>query len=627
MNKQILQGGFAAFMAVWLALLPLTSLLAAPVIQGYTFGECSRIDQGAIQQELAALVGEILLGGADGPDFDALVARAWKTGGADGVLDQAVDAAVVRVAQEEDYFQRLWSGWSSDKAAELASKVAAYAFADPAVTAKLDELATLLAQTLVAEMQANVARSASSALLCLQDYVGERYSTTLFAAFQAELSRDLAADTLSDVAPSVDVSPVTLHSRGLTGVGVIVATQITRRLAQSLTQKMVGRLAGKIAGRVLGRLGTSVIPYIGWVVGAGLLAWDLWGGAQGALPQISEALKAEEVKEEIRAEIAAAMREGITGEVDTVASTLAASLVGQWQGFCLANRDLCTLAGENVSFRTVLNATPVTQLSALRRWIDLLVQAGGKEAPAQAAADGSLEMLLALPEAAQLILTWSGSVTQTLAWAGLAGESLPQVLDYQLYRRIDPTALTSLSLAAIVAIGDNGQIHKLWALEPTGLMVLLALPPADLPTIVAGASESELVWLAGYLAELPADEIAAVSAALAQGTLSVVQLQVSSAATITATIPATVAQIGPASGTVVPIAPADPGASGRQWADNGILMAALLLVGLVIGVGFGLSLRREVRQIADQAADAGGEPPRRDAATAPPANTAEPGST
>ncbi len=607
---------FVIFLAGWLALLPVATLQAAPIARNYTFGECSRIEQGAIQRELSSLIRASLLGEPDGPDYDALVAEVWETAGASAVFDQAVDDAVARVRTEEDYVQRLWSAWSSDKAAELARRVAEYAFEDPAVTAKLNEVSELLAQALISEMQANMARSASSALLCLQDYAGGRYSETLFMAFQTELSEYLTADGSSAAPTPGNISLLDVHNRGVLGAGIIGATltwQLTQRLAQNLLQKMATRLASKIAGRILGRL-VAFIPYIGWAVGIGLLAWDMLEGSQGALPQISEALKAEEVKAEMRAEIAAVLREGIAIEADTVAASLAASLIGQWQGFCAANRELCRLADENAAFRSLLNTIPVTELNTVSRWLELLRQTGDAEILGQMLADGTLDALLRLPPEAQTILQETGSPVQTLAWGKLAGPSLPQVIEHRLHRWIDPAALTPLSLAAIVAIGDNGQIHKLWRLEPTELVELLALPPADLPTIVAGASEQELRWLAGYLAELPATEVAAVGAALAQGTQTVAQLQAPPTATVTATIPATVAQIGPAGPTAFASAPGEGAADRWRWPDNGILPAALVLVLLLVGAGFGLALRREARHATDGAA---GELPRADQGISP----------
>ena len=47
------------------------------------------------------------------------------------------------------------------------------------------------------------------------------------------------------------------------------------------------------------------------MIGAGLIVWDLVEGAQGALPQIQETLQSDEIKAEVRAEIATAIDAGL----------------------------------------------------------------------------------------------------------------------------------------------------------------------------------------------------------------------------------------------------------------------------------------------------------------------------
>ena len=293
----------ALMLALTTMLLPrpvAAAMRVAPMRQGYTYAECSQADAAAVQGEMTTIAQGLLTQASSGLDVNALVARQWQETNIGVTLDQAVDAAIVRLQAREGYWSRFWSGWSADKAEEFAAQAATEAFNDPALTAKLDELAAAIAASLVIEMETATAQSASSALLCLQDYVGEQYSATLFTAFQAEVSQELGAELALEDAVQVQVAPLDDHTKGLTGIGVIVASQITRRIAASLAQKITGRLAGKIAGRVLGRLGSSVIPYIGWAVGAGLIICDLVEGSQGALPQISESLQREEVKQEVR---------------------------------------------------------------------------------------------------------------------------------------------------------------------------------------------------------------------------------------------------------------------------------------------------------------------------------------
>ena len=78
-------------------------------------------------------------------------------------------------------------------------------------------------------------------------------------------------------------------------------------------------MAGRIVGRVLGRLGSSLIPWVGWLIGAGLIAWDIWDGSKGALPQIEQSLQSEEVKAAIRAEISDSVSESLDAEMAAIA--------------------------------------------------------------------------------------------------------------------------------------------------------------------------------------------------------------------------------------------------------------------------------------------------------------------
>ncbi len=576
---------------------------AAPPSQEYTYAECSRADIDAVQAEMTTLAQGVLVEGSSGLDIDALVATTWRTLGVDAVFDAAVDAGIARVQAERGYWERLWSGWSADKAADFADQVATYAFADPALTAKLDEMSTAIAHSLVVELESAAARSASSALLCLQDYVAEQYSATLFAAFQASVSQEVAGDLALHQSDRVELSPLDMHSKGLTGLGVIVATEITRRVAVALSQKLAGRLVGKIAGRVLGRLGSSVIPYVGWAVGVGLLVWDLWEGSQGALPTIRDALTAEETKQEVRAEISAAVAEGLAAEVTTLPATLAATLVGQWQSFCTDHGMICQLAAQNSAYRALLDAMPVADLTRLVQLTDFFWTAFGPEA-GQAQLDmaldnGTFAKLLAAPPETEVILAATASPATALAWTDVAGAQLPRVVELRLYESIDPLRMTALSLATLLAIEDNAIIHKLRQLPTDTLLTLLQLSSADLAQIAAAATTAELGWLAGQLATLPPAAAATVVQELVRGEVTIVQLQ---APPVVQAAPNPVPDNrvegdeagGEAGRDPVAKVPAAVATWWSVWSMSGVTVAAGIVLVLLIAVGVAMALRREL---------------------------------
>jgi hypothetical protein len=564
---------------------------AASLPQEYTYAECSRADESAMQDEMTALAHGVLVEGSSGLDINALVAQKWRETNADVTFNAAVDAGIARVQAEKGYWERFWSGWSADKAEELAGQVAAYAFEDASLKAKLDELSTAIAVSLVAELESAAARSASSALLCLQEYVGEQYSATLFTAFQQTVSQELATDLDLTEAETTEISPLEMHAKGLTGVGVIVATQITRRVAIALAKKITGRLAGKIAGRVLGRLGSSVVPYIGWAVGVGLLVWDLVEGSQGALPTIREALQAEEVKQEVRVEIAAAVREGLDAEVETLASTMAGTLVGQWQDFCADHGAVCELAAENTTFRALLDSMPVASLDRLVQLVDFYLVELDAAQLNTALDDGTLAKLITAPPLADTILGETGSPATTLAWVEIAGEQLPRVVELRLCETIDPLVLTSLSLASLLAIEDNVIIHKVRALPVDQLLILLELPSEDLRQVATITTADELSWLAGYLAALPTEETAALAHALASGTTTIAALQAPPVVSAPVVEGADVPSVDAEPRGEVPNAAV---ALWSAWTNNGVAVAAALVVLLLVIVGMALALRREI---------------------------------
>ena len=265
----------------------------------YTVGDCSQIDRTQLRSEIEGHVLAVLQSEATPLDVDVLVARTW----AELEMDAAVDAEVARAINEiltsEDYLNRLLSGWWGEKAQEYAERVANDAFGSPTFRTKLDALSAAIGAEVAKEVETRFAQAASVALLCLQAYVGEQYSDAFFTLFAERVQQETQTIDLEPLA-APEISALTDHQLALAGVGTILATQLVYRLSQKLSQKIAQRVAGKVVGRILGRAGSSFIPIAGWVIGIGMIVYDLWEGGQGALPQIQEGLQSQEVKLKIK---------------------------------------------------------------------------------------------------------------------------------------------------------------------------------------------------------------------------------------------------------------------------------------------------------------------------------------
>ena len=106
-----------------------------------------------------------------------------------------------------------------------------------------------------------------------------------------------------------------------------------------------------------------------------------------------------------------------------------------------------------------------------------------------------------------------------------AGDLLTQVVDYGIYREIVPDTLPTLTLAALVAIGDNSVIHKLLTLDAADLTILLRLDTPDVQVIAAEATPKDLAWLAAYLADRSPEAAVQLGHDLAQGKQTVAALR------------------------------------------------------------------------------------------------------
>jgi hypothetical protein len=180
----------------------------------------------------------------------------------------------------------------------------------------------------------------------------------------------------------------------------------------------------------------------------------------------------------------------------------------------------------------------------------------------------------------------------------VAGEQLPSVVELRLYETIDPLRMTTLSLAALLAVDDNAIIHKLRVLPVDQLLTLLQLPIVDLTQIAAISTPDELGWLAGHLATIPSQEASTVAHEVASGKVTIAMLH---APTVAVAPSGEIARNsrssqGEASTEASPVAtmPDAVVAWWTPWINNGIAVATGVVVLLLIAVGVAVTLRREI---------------------------------
>lgn len=481
---------------------------------------CSAVDEEALQGELNVVTQQVFATALTGLDLDAIVGRQWVTLELDQAVDDAVDRAVERVRGETDLWNKFLSGWSPDKARELTLAIANYTFDDPAFRTQMDELSNAISADVADELALASAESVSAALYCLQTFIGGNYAQVLVRAFE---SRVQAATSSANLVEPGELSPSLLaivgeHGLALGGVGVIIASQIVRKVVVSIAQRISQRVAGRIVGRVLGRVGSTLIPLAGWIVGAGLIAYDVYTSLDGALPQIQETMKSAPVKAGIRDEIARAVKPELETELPGLARTIANDLFVEWRNVKRDIRTVLDLAASDPDFAALLQDLQTEeQFSRLVELVGLVQANGGRAELDRVVADGTLRKIVDLPASAVTVARDSGSLEQALRWHEAVGSRLDQVAELELHKQLDPAALDMDQLDRLLALDDATAAARVTLLPREQQTALLALPTANLRTLASLLSPDDLGWVAATLPQLePAQQDQLVARLLSQ---------------------------------------------------------------------------------------------------------------
>ena len=499
----------------WLLLLPIAFLLASFVPakisraqanspNSYTIQECDEVKESNLRDELNRITQSVFAEERGGVSVSEIVERNWNTLNLNATVDATVEAATERVMEETGFWDRFISGWSPSKAEEVTKQVATFAFDSSEFREAFDLLSLNISDDVVAEIRLMTAKSASSALLCVQTFVGDTISPTMAAVLEVEIQARLSEIQFTGD-EDLNLLDIVRANPNLTGgVALIIGTQIARTLGKQLAQK----IAGRVAGRILARVGSAVVPLVGWVIGAGLIAWDLFNAKEGSLPQIRDALQDPEVKEEIRAQVTEKVSDELRIELPQLARSVSNDVYSQWQEFRRKHSRVLDLTRASQRFQSILDNTPVEMVKTLADLVALAEEKLGTEGLVNLIDTGKFERILSLPEEAIEIFRVTGDAAVVIAWADLAGELIVKVVELELYRVASTSDFRDRAdLETVIALEDAELIQKLMLLDRKERETLLGLSTAHIKQVLEALSEEELSRLAReYLAELEPQE-------------------------------------------------------------------------------------------------------------------------
>lgn len=422
------------------------------------YQECAHYQSNELRLEMLKLTRESIQAESTGVDLEAIVDKEWRLLRMDSTIEQVVKQAITVERQNSNYLGRLRSAWDGNKARELAEKVAERAFGSETFLGKLEQLSQNVAETISLRMESVLRQGASASLLCVQEFIGNSYGVAVQDHFARAVADEFQTAEIHGVNPDIDgIAGVKLGGYSVAGVTAIIGGYVARTLMKRLSQRISSRIAGKIAQRLGGRVATAAVPVVGWLVGIGLIVFDLVDGNQGALPAIEEALTSPEVGKEIKKEITSAVETEMPTISDELAQSVADEIYSKWTAFIRKFNNLLSLAATSPEFKSFLDVSVASDFEILTQVNDIVPP----ELMINGVRNGNLRRFLDLPynarQAGSRLLRDNPSLENALAWWHVAERSdiYSKLIDYRVAQYKTPQEMDSSSLKRLLALNPD----------------------------------------------------------------------------------------------------------------------------------------------------------------------------
>ena len=463
-------------------------LAGAAELSRADYENCASRDEEGLGASLTTISSDALKAGLGKVDYPALVADAWRKHSVDEIIDKRVDIAVEEVKAESSWAELLKSITNTEASQKLATEVAERVYRSTPVTEAIDALAQDVARSVGTSMEAASSEAAGPVLACLKAFIGPRYGTAIAEAVAGDAGKDLAVDPQKGAGEPTAGAVLKQSGGGIAGATILI---VRRQLAN-----IAKRVGQRIVGSVLSRLVSVAAGGIGLV----LIAKDIWEFRNGVLPIIATEMKAKETKEKVRQEIASTIGTQIGEHVKDIAAASATHIMDIWKEFKRAHAIVLRLAESDGAFRAFVDGVAPAKMARLDEIVGLVVSEEGESSIKTRLDNGSLnEAIHTMPEEAVTIARETRSVTKALAWAGIAGERIGAILEYDIHKRASPGDFTRQALERVLALGDRTAVTRMAALPAKAREALFTLEGNDLNVLARNLSETELTTLASYL--------------------------------------------------------------------------------------------------------------------------------
>ncbi len=447
-----------------------------------TFGECEKIvTDEELRTQVADAARASMRAALRAVDYSTLVADSWEAVGFDTRFKQIVEAEIDILRQDRDYLERLLDGNIPSRAEEMAKKTTDAVFSSEAFKTLQQDLQDEIGRRMEPLVAGADLEAQSRATECVRVFLGQRYATSISAAFTHEVRK-------TEVRPDIKIEGIgTSAAISLAGIVAAILTLVFRRLVQRIVSSIIRRLAGAIAARLA--------AWISVVVGIAILAFELIAGADGVFPVIRDELTGPETKRLIQSTLVEELSRIAPEQLDPRADEIAADMVVRWRAFKTRHRAILELAEREPRFKQFVTEQPPESFESLSVVVEAIksMPPGGDEAVLDALDRGLLARALRIPNIVAHTETWTPlgvSVSDLITWHDRAGARLEAALAARLPAHVAPDELTDAALDRLLTIKDHRVAERIVSMREPSRTEAVAVPDDPLLTL-AGRFDAE----------------------------------------------------------------------------------------------------------------------------------------
>jgi hypothetical protein len=475
-----------------------------------TLDQCAQLDAGNAREGLNKLIAQKIQERIQSIDVDAMVTAAWERQKVSEKLDVLADRVAGELRDQKGYWEKLYSTYSPGTAKEHAIEVTDRYFHSKEFEQIINSIISSAGDELSAQLEKYLADTGNFAIRCFGEFLNGTYSGVIRRGLEDYVKEGV---NQRNRAQGHDVNPTTKDPSvkidfaiALAAIAAALSRKAVRTILASLLDRLVTRIVGKIAASITVKL-TAAATGIGIIVTGASVLYDLWSGASGVFPQIREELAGQKTKDEIRTVIISEFRDILSSQVPDISRELSGAVIASWEEFKSQYRTMLDLSERVPEFKAWLSKLPESSFSGVARTVDVIVKYRHEKGLIEAVQSGLLNRLKGpLPEEAFVIIERTQSLDKGLGWLDKFPDRLKQIVAFEVYRYIDPSATTREALLRILATDDKMVAQKLLTISAAARDALLLLPDQMIMELAARFDTASLEDLATYWPLLDPDQ-------------------------------------------------------------------------------------------------------------------------